>query len=113
MTDSARGIHVMVRRIVAGFHPERIILFGSHARGEAGPDSDVDVLVVMRISGSRREQRVAIRAALADLPFSKDVVVATPDELEWKGAVPGTLLNPVLREGRTLYVRGQRTAARR
>jgi uncharacterized protein len=42
-----KAIEQMVRRIVEQFHPERVILFGSHARGDAGPDSDVDLLVVM------------------------------------------------------------------
>jgi len=46
-----RAIHAMVRRIVRQFRPERVILFGSHARGEAGPDSDVDLLVVMPVHG--------------------------------------------------------------
>jgi predicted nucleotidyltransferase len=54
----------MVRRIVKEFDPHQIILFGSFARGQAGPDSDVDLLVVMPVHGSRREKRVAIRAAL-------------------------------------------------
>ncbi|MBH0185089.1 MAG: nucleotidyltransferase domain-containing protein, partial [Nitrospira sp.] len=44
----------MVRRIVERFHPERVILFGSHARGTAGPQSDVDLLVVMQAQGSKR-----------------------------------------------------------
>jgi len=54
--DGRSDIERMVRRIVRQFRPERVILFGSHARGEAGPDSDVDLLVVMRVEGSRREK---------------------------------------------------------
>jgi len=46
-------IDEMVRRIVSQFHPDKIILFGSHARGEAGPDSDVDLLVVMTVEGPK------------------------------------------------------------
>ena len=52
------AIAEMVRRIVAQFNPDKIILFGSHARGEAGPDSDVDLLVVMQPHGSKRERVV-------------------------------------------------------
>src|SRR5215510_2505745 len=48
----------MVKRIVKNFRPEKIILFGSHARGEAGPDSDVDLLVVMPVQGSVVDKRL-------------------------------------------------------
>jgi len=54
----------MARRIERSFHPERIILFGSHARGDAGPDSDADLLVVMAVNGSKRRQAVQIDLAL-------------------------------------------------
>jgi predicted nucleotidyltransferase len=63
--DNQRIIAEMVRRVVEGFDPHQIILFGSHARGTAGPDSDADLLVVMPLEGSRREQGVAIRIALS------------------------------------------------
>jgi len=51
----------MVQRIVRRFRPERVILFGSHARGEAGPDSDVDLLIVMPVEGSRGLRRLWAR----------------------------------------------------
>ena len=56
----------MVKRIVRSFRPEKIILFGSHARGDAGPDSDVDLLVVMPVEGSVAEKRLEIRMALRE-----------------------------------------------
>ena len=59
-----KTIDAMVRRIVDHFEPEQIILFGSHARGAAGPDSDVDLLVVMPIEGSKRAKQIEIRVAL-------------------------------------------------
>ena len=52
--NKRRMIRKMVNRILEHFDPDRIILFGSHARGEAGPDSDVDLLVVMTVRGSKR-----------------------------------------------------------
>jgi len=52
--QTERLIKEMVQRIVAGFNPEKVILFGSYARGTAGTDSDVDLLVVMRVRGSKR-----------------------------------------------------------
>ena len=59
-----KKIEEMVQRIVERFHPEKIILFGSHARGTAGPDSDVDLLVVMPVQGSRRKKATEIDLSL-------------------------------------------------
>ncbi|PSN17634.1 nucleotidyltransferase domain-containing protein [filamentous cyanobacterium CCP5] len=95
----------MVERIVEQFQPLKIILFGSHARGEFNPDSDIDLLVVMPSITSKRRQAVEIGQALADLPVSKDIVVTTPEEIEVYGQLVGTILRPALREGKTLYER--------
>ncbi len=93
----------MVLRIVERFHPDRILLFGSHARGDAELDSDVDLLVVMPVSGSRRKAAVDIRVALRDVPISKDIVVTTPEAFEWRKEVTGTIEYPATHEGRVLY----------
>jgi len=104
--DSAREkIEEMVRRIVARFDPDKIILFGSHARGEGGPDSDADLLVVMEVDGSRREKAVEIDVALADILLPKDVIVLTPDYVERHRDIVGTIVYPALREGTVLYER--------
>jgi predicted nucleotidyltransferase len=104
--DSAREkIEEMVRRIVAGFDPEKIILFGSHARGDAGPDSDADLLVVMKVSGSKREKAVEIDLALAEIGLPKDVIVVTPEEVERYKDLVGTIIYPALREGEVIYER--------
>lgn len=98
-------IEQMVERIVERFDPERIILLGSAARGESGPDSDIDLLVVMRIDGSRREKAVEIGVAVNDVPVPKDIIVTTPEDFEWRKSVPGTIERPAAREGRLLYAR--------
>ncbi len=105
MIASVELIPEMTRRIVEGFHPLRIILFGSHARGEARPDSDVDLLVVVPAVEHKRRLTVEILNALSDLPVAKDVVVTTPDEIERRGDVIGSVLRPALREGQVLYER--------
>ena len=100
-----RSVAQMARVIVDRFDPERIILFGSHARGTAGPDSDVDLLVVMEVDGSRRRKAAEIGAALHDFPLSKDIIVTAPGEFEWRKEVAGTIERPAAREGKVLYVR--------
>jgi predicted nucleotidyltransferase len=96
----------MVERIVRQFRPVRIILFGSRARGEAGPWSDVDLLVVLPEVTDKRQAMVEILRALSDLPVCKDVVVTTPEELERRGHVKGDVLRAALREGKVIYQRG-------
>jgi predicted nucleotidyltransferase len=100
-----RAIDRMVHRIVDRFDPERVILFGSHARGDAGLDSDVDLLIVMRVGGSRREKAVEIGVLLHDIRLPKDIVVVTPEAFEWRQHVVGTIEWPAAREGKVLYVR--------
>ena len=100
-----RIIDEMVLRIVERFDPERIILFGSAGRGEAGPDSDVDLLVVMPIQGSRREKAVEIGVAVNDIPVPKDIFVTTPEDFEWRKDIVGTIERPAAREGRLVYAR--------
>ncbi len=93
----------IVKRLVERFHPDEIILFGSHARGTAGPDSDYDLLVVMRVTGSKRALRIKMRLALHDLGIPIDVLVATPDEVKMERQIPGTLIRSAVQEGRPLY----------
>ena len=98
-------ITTMVDRIVGRFDPSRVVLFGSHARGTAHEDSDVDLLVVMPDGTDRRQAAVEIRRALGDLPVAKDIIVTTPDHIARRGHVIGTVLRPALREGTVLYER--------
>jgi predicted nucleotidyltransferase len=97
------NIRSMVDRIVKRFDPDKIILFGSCARENAGFDSDVDLLIVMPVSGSKRKAQVEIRKALRDVPVAKDVIVSTPAEFAWRKNVVGTIEYPATREGRVLY----------
>ncbi len=95
----------MVQRIVKRFHPEQIILFGSQARGDAGPDSDVDLLIVMDVDGDVRDKRLAIRGALHDIPVPVDIIVTSPQEFAWRKDVVGTIEWPATHEGKVLYAR--------
>ncbi len=96
-------IQIMVDRIVQRFHPLRVVLFGSRARGTATDESDVDLLVVFRELADRRHAAVEIRRALGDLPVSKDVVVTTVEEIARRGHLVGSVLFPALLDGKVLY----------
>ena len=69
-----------VKRLVEGFEPTRIILFGSQARGAADDRSDVDLLVICPVAGRKRDLMVAMDRALNGLGIARDVVVLTPEE---------------------------------
>ena len=104
-TAAMERVRKMADTIVARFKPERLILFGSYARGTAGPDSDADFLVVMRPSGTKRQATIEIGAALAHAGLAKDIVVATPDEVDMLRNTPGTIIAPALAEGVVMYER--------
>lgn len=97
------SIREMVRRIAAQFHPDKIILFGSHARGQAGPDSDVDLLIVMPVEGSKRRKATEIDGILADRTISLDLIVVTPEEFEQACHQVGLVLRPAALDGLVLY----------
>jgi predicted nucleotidyltransferase len=107
MTDQTtdQAIQAMVERLVDHFDPDQIILFGSQARGTAMPGSDVDLLVIMPVIGSKREKRVEMRVALHDITVPKDILLATPDEVLRDKDLVGTIIRPALLEGRVLYAR--------
>jgi uncharacterized protein len=104
--DARRWLPEMISRLVRRFQPERIILFGSQATGQAHPDSDVDLLVIVpRLAARKLDTKIAMRAALRGIPLGKDILVATPEEVEQRGAVPGIVLHTALKEGVVLYER--------
>lgn len=100
-----RAIATITERIVRNFQPERVILFGSHARGEADAGSDIDLLVVLSHTEDRRKVAAAVRRSLVDMLEPTDVIVATPEEIESRRRMVGSVLGPALREGKVLYER--------
>lgn len=92
----------IVRRIVETAEPEKIILFGSTARGDAGPDSDLDFLVV-KTGAHRRKLGVEIRRSLYGVRVAIDVVVATPEDLDRYGNSHALVYKHALFEGMVLY----------
>jgi len=75
-------LKTIVQRLQAAGQPQKIILFGSQARGQSDRDSDYDLLVIENSSQPRYRRSVAYRRAMKDLRTSKDIVVWTPREIE-------------------------------
>ena len=95
------AIREMTRRIIEQFNPIKIVLFGSHARGTAVPDSDIDLLVIKKIEGSKRKERDAIGIALHRYLRTKRCCLARRGRKF--GYTVGTVLYRALREGKILY----------
>jgi predicted nucleotidyltransferase len=103
--DYESAIRQAVDRIATRFQPDRIILFGSRTRGQGGPDSDADLLVVMPVEGSKRQQAVQIDLALEGIPIPIDLIVVTAEEVEKYRDITGTIIREALQEGKVLYER--------
>ena len=95
----------VVRRVLSVGSPHKIVLFGSWARGNARPDSDLDLLIIEDSALPRYRRSARYRRALCGVFPAKDVVVWTPSEVEeWK-TVPNAFISTVLSEGKFLYER--------
>jgi len=95
------------KRLVDGFAPDKIILFGSQARGTADARSDVDILVVCSFEGKRRHLMLEMDRALEGLDLASDIMILTPEEFERDSHIPGTIARPARKEGKVLYERAK------
>ena len=102
MKVSEEMLREIVRRIVEAVAPEKIILFGSAARGKMGPDSDVDLLVV-KSNVHRRATAQMIEQSLIGINIPTDIIVATPEDIELYKDTIGLIYRPALREGKVIY----------
>ncbi len=89
---AAEALPILSSRIVEGFAPLQVIVFGSQARGDAKPDSDIDLLVVMPDGTGKREARVAMYGTLRGIRVGTDLIVTTPSDIETYGHLVGTVL---------------------
>jgi len=115
MNRTDRGVHSangklkpailrsIIQRVVDVAHPKKIILIGSAARGEMGPNSDVDLLVIKGGKYNRRRLTTAIYRHLRQADAPVDVVLATPEEVERYQDTPCLVICPALREGKVVY----------
>ena len=95
----------ITRRILSVSDPERIILFGSYARGDVDSDSDIDLLVVVDKAPSLRAEDLRLRRSLRGLMVPVDIIVTTTDLLERYGDTIGYIYKIALSEGKVLYER--------
>ena len=99
----------LIQRVVQAAQPEKIILFGSAARGAMGEGSDYDVLVIKQ-GAHRRHLAEAVYRSLVGLGVAVDVIVATPDDLEQYGNASWMVLESAIREGVLVYERSTSAA---
>ncbi len=96
-------IRDIVLRIVNVIHPDKIVLFGSQARGEARPESDIDLLVIARSTEPRHRRSAPLYGALSDILAPMDILVYSPEEVDEWSQVRQAFVTTALREGKVLY----------
>lgn len=107
MDNTKKLLGEMVKRIREATNPERIVLFGSRARGTARADSDYDLLVIKESDEPRYKRSAPLYTRLADLPVEVEIVVYTPEEVRDWSQVPQAFVSTALREGKVLYERAR------
>ena len=109
MPVSSRGlialdmIDEVVRRIVTSLHPEKVVLFGSYARGNPAKDSDLDLLVVKQTDLPRPERGKEARRSLRGMKIPVDLLIYTPAEVKENLGIGQSFLSQVMAEGKVLY----------
>ena len=98
-----KKVDEIFRRIIDALHPLRIILFGSAARGQMGPNSDLDILVVMNTKERPAERVLAISRLLRPRPFPMDILVRTPSEIAAALEQRDSFIQEILARGKVLY----------
>jgi uncharacterized protein len=100
-----KQVEEIAARIVEAFHPVRIVVFGSHARGDQTEDSDLDLFVEMETERCAPERAIEVSSSFGLRRWPLDVVVYTPAEVRRLRNVHGTLLSIIEAEGEVLYER--------
>jgi len=100
---SQQIIHQAVVRLLSAAQPNKIILFGSYARGDATPDSDLDLMVILPGQPDKIAEMIRFRQAIGAVGTGVDVLVFSAEEAERRGQVPGTVVYWANKEGKVLY----------
>lgn len=98
-----------VKKIAKTLKPEKIILFGSYAYGNPTPDSDVDLLVIMKTKANTKERYLAVSSVLSPRQFPVDIIVKTPAEIKFAlSNKDNFFIRDIVLRGKTLYERQKR-----
>lgn len=100
-----RLIRKVIQQIIDQCHPQRVVLFGSHAYGRVSRDSDVDLLVVMQSRKRSVERTVEVTKSLRFYPFPMDILVRTPREIRKRLRMGDSFYEEILERGKVLYER--------
>lgn len=100
-----KEIKQLTEKIIAELNPEKIILFGSHAWGTPGPDSDVDLFVVKESNVLRRSRQLEARRLLCDSDVPFDVLVYTPGEIKKRLDLGDFFIKNIITKGEILYAK--------
>ena len=98
-----KEIKKIVRQIVKKYKPEKIILFGSFARGEIKPSSDLDLFIIKKSELPRRFRITRVEKLLGSTPFPVDILVYTPKEVEERKTLGDFFIKNILEKGKLLY----------
>ncbi|RME32799.1 MAG: nucleotidyltransferase domain-containing protein [Thermoflexia bacterium] len=101
----ARTFEELIRRLVQALQPDKIVLFGSYARGVATADSDVDLLIVMETTDPPAERYLRVSRLLRPRPFPVDILVRTPAEIRQALSEGDFFVREILENGLVLYER--------
>jgi uncharacterized protein len=105
MADEKQLLDEMVNRILEATSPDKIVLFGSRARGDARPNSDYDLLIIKESNEPRYKRSAPLYTKLASLPVEVEIMVYTPEEVAEWSQVPQAFVTTALREGVAVYER--------
>ena len=105
-----RELDDISRRIINGYNPDRIILFGSRAAGEADESSDIDLVIVKETEKRPLDRHIEVETLLADRAVPIDIIVYTPDEIRHLYSIGSPFVEEIVEKGRLLYMRKATTA---
>jgi predicted nucleotidyltransferase len=102
MKATIEDIRELAKQIALQFHPQKVILFGSHAEGQATEESDADLLVIMNTQERTLRQAARIAGAIPH-PFPIDILVRTPAQIKERLNWGDSFLRSILEKGIVLY----------
>jgi predicted nucleotidyltransferase len=105
VSNDEETLKVIVSKITEAIDPQKIILFGSWARGEGGPHSDIDLLIIQESTLARPQRYAQVRRLFWGMGLPMDILVYTPEEFARYQSVPGSFTHTVVHEGKVLYAR--------